>query len=250
MDWLRLWHDMPTDPKWRVIARKSGRTIPEVIAVYTHMMVAASKADERGTLASWEDEDVAAALDMDEEDVTAIRTAMQGKVLDGDKLKGWSNRQPKRERDDDSAERVRRHRERQRNQQDAEGVTVDETPVHGAVTPCNATKRLDKSREDKRRKKNPPTPLSRGERLPDDWTLPDDWLAWATGEGLPKPWAKAEADKFRDYWRAQPGVKGRKVDWQATWRNWCRNARDRQKPRDGPLSANGIGIPDLTNANA
>ncbi len=98
------------------------------------------------------------------------------------------------------------------------------------------------------KEKNPPTPLARGARLPDDWTLPDDWLAWATGEGLPKPWAKAEADKFRDYWRAQPGVKGRKVDWQATWRNWCRNARDRQKPRDGPLAANGQAIPDLTNA--
>ena len=23
--WLRLWHDMPNDPKWRTIARKSKR---------------------------------------------------------------------------------------------------------------------------------------------------------------------------------------------------------------------------------
>jgi len=93
---------------------------------------------------------------------------------------------------------------------------------------------------------NPPTPLSRGERLPADWSLPDDWLAWAVAEGIPKP--SAEAEKFRDYWCAQPGQKGRKLDWLATWRNWCRNARDRQKPRDGPLNANGLGIPDLTNA--
>lgn len=96
------------------------------------------------------------------------------------------------------------------------------------------------------KEKNPPTPLSRGERLPADWTLPDDWRLWAVEEGIPKPWA--EAEKFKDYWRAQPGQKGRKLDWQATWRNWCRNARDRQKPRDGPLNANGLVIPDLTNA--
>ena len=29
-------------------------------------------------------------------------------------------------------------------------------------------------------------------------------------------------DTFRDYWRAQPGQKGVKTDWPATWRNWCR----------------------------
>lgn len=98
------------------------------------------------------------------------------------------------------------------------------------------------------KEKNPPTPLSRGERLPADWTLPDDWLAWAKGEGLNEATIRGEADRFRDYWRAQPGVKGRKLDWLATWRNWCRTVKDRQKPRDGPLSANGLGIPDLTNA--
>ena len=37
-------------------------------------------------------------------------------------------------------------------------------------------------------------------------------------------------EKFRDYWIAQPGVKGRKSDWLATWRNWCRKeSADEQK---------------------
>ncbi|WP_207207357.1 hypothetical protein [Xylanimonas protaetiae] len=27
---------------------------------------------------------------------------------------------------------------------------------------------------------------------------------------------------FIDYWRAQPGQKGVKLDWVATWRNWLR----------------------------
>jgi len=36
---------------------------------------------------------------------------------------------------------------------------------------------------------------------------------------------KAETDKFIDFWVAQPG--GRKLDWQATWRNWIRNSAKR-----------------------
>jgi hypothetical protein len=40
------------------------------------------------------------------------------------------------------------------------------------------------------------------------------------------------AERFRDYWIAQPGVKGRKADWSATWRNWVRNEKvsAKQKP--------------------
>jgi uncharacterized protein YdaU (DUF1376 family) len=33
------------------------------------------------------------------------------------------------------------------------------------------------------------------------------------------------AARFRDYWIAQPGAKGRKADWPATWRNWVRNEK-------------------------
>lgn len=38
-------------------------------------------------------------------------------------------------------------------------------------------------------------------------------------------------EEFRDHWIAQPGAKGRKSDWTATWRNWCRriNARDLER---------------------
>jgi hypothetical protein len=35
----------------------------------------------------------------------------------------------------------------------------------------------------------------------------------------------SELEKFRDYWTSQPGQKGTKTDWQATWRNWIRNAK-------------------------
>jgi hypothetical protein len=39
-------------------------------------------------------------------------------------------------------------------------------------------------------------------------------------------------DEFRDYWIAQPGQKGVKTDWDATWRNWVRrqNAQKASRP--------------------
>jgi hypothetical protein len=33
------------------------------------------------------------------------------------------------------------------------------------------------------------------------------------------------ADCFVDYWIAQPGAKGRKADWSATWRVWIAKER-------------------------
>ena len=112
MDWLRLWHDMPTDPKWRTIARASGQPLACVIALFNLVMVnASSNADFRGTLSGWVDEDAASALDMEPEAVRAIMDAMQGRVLDGERLAGWERRQPKRE-DANGSNRVAEHRKR------------------------------------------------------------------------------------------------------------------------------------------
>ena len=61
-----------------------------------------------------------------------------------------------------------------------------------------------------------------GSRLAQDWILPDDWEYWAN-KLRPELNAKLVADQFKDYWIAQPGQKGLKLDWEATWRNWVRN---------------------------
>ena len=65
---------------------------------------------------------------------------------------------------------------------------------------------------------------ARGSRLPDRWRPDQDAVDMMRAE-RPLIDLRAEHDKFTDYWRAQPGAKGRKVDWTATWRNWIRNAR-------------------------
>ena len=142
MDWCRLWHDAPDDPKWRLIARKAKCRSGDVWAVWCRMLVCASKHEPRGVILGWDDETEAVALDCDTETVTAIREAMQGRVLNGYALAGWERRNPKRE--DNSADRVRAYRERQVA---GSSVTGDD------VTQCNAAKRtvtLDKIRLDKK----------------------------------------------------------------------------------------------------
>lgn len=119
IDWCRLWHDMPSDPKFRAVAKRAGRPTAEVLALFTAMLTNASGNDEqRGTLRNWSHEDMGVALDIEPEHAEAIFNAMQGKLLEGDRLTGWERRQPKRE--DGSAERAKEWRERKRTQANAE----------------------------------------------------------------------------------------------------------------------------------
>ena len=94
--WLRLWHDMPNDPKWRTIARVSGQPVSLVVAIYVHLLVDASQSKERGTVRT-NSEDIASALDCDTEQVDSVLSAMQGRVIVENKISGWEVRQPDRE---------------------------------------------------------------------------------------------------------------------------------------------------------
>jgi uncharacterized protein YdaU (DUF1376 family) len=71
----------------------------------------------------------------------------------------------------------------------------------------------------------------KGTRLPEDWKLPRQWGQWAVEAGMDEVSVRREADTFRDHWIAQPGAKGVKLDWQATWRNWIRRAKERTPKR-------------------
>ena len=74
----------------------------------------------------------------------------------------------------------------------------------------------------------------RGARLPDGWQ-PDQALVDWTRANAPAAANAVEVDRFRDYWTAQPGAKGRKTDWAATWRNWARRCQEQHtQPTRGP----------------
>lgn len=67
----------------------------------------------------------------------------------------------------------------------------------------------------------------RGTRLPEDWKLPRSWGEWSLKEfpAWSAETVRAEADKFKDFWISKAGKDGAKLNWEATWRNWCRNAK-------------------------
>ena len=120
--WVRLWSGMTADPKWQTIARKSGQPRHLVISLFIHMMLEANEADERGDISAMSTEDAASTMDCDEEQISAILQAMQGRVIDANgRLSGWDRRQPIREDSGNektgassSTERVRAFRERRR----------------------------------------------------------------------------------------------------------------------------------------
>lgn len=150
--WFRLWTDMVNDPKWRTIARASGQKIGDVVTTYLHMLTLAANATERGRTQGFADEDIATALDIDLIQVTSIREAMQGRVLDGDYLLGWEKRQPLRE--DGSSERGKQHRELEKLRAEVE--------------------RFKKEAETNATERNRTQPNARGEEIREDKSKPKD----------------------------------------------------------------------------
>lgn len=153
MDWFR-WHNRTvTDAKWRAVARRTGLPVASVVGVWAAMCENANQSPTRGTLAGWSDEDAAAALDLETEQVAAAREAMQGKVLDGDALTGWEKRNPRRE-DATAAERKRRQRDMSRTvthghapEIEEEGEVEGELETASSVLKLHAGEPLDVERQ-------------------------------------------------------------------------------------------------------
>ena len=78
-----------------------------------------------------------------------------------------------------------------------------------------------------------------GTRLSADWFLSKHLGEWSISEGASHDLVRVEADKFRDYWIGVAGAKGRKVDWDATWRNWIRKAIADNAPRLRAIEGSG-----------
>ena len=103
------------------------------------------------------------------------------------------------------------------------GDDADASPKH-MPQPCQSESELDSKRETNVSPKN-------GTRLSRDWFLPASWGDWALSEGASEDLARIEGSKFKDYWIGLAGAKARKLDWEATWRNWVRKAITENKPK-------------------
>ena len=88
-------------------------------------------------------------------------------------------------------------------------------------------------------------PAPRGRRIPDDFTVTPDMVAWARGR-CPAVDGRTETEKFINHWRGKSGKDATKVDWEATWRNWMLSALDRYGP--SRASPNGSTTDDRVSA--
>lgn len=204
MDWFRWHHGSVTDPKFALVARKAGASVPDVLAVWAYILETASQSVERGDFGTVDCEalDCVFGFPAPETRTADILAALSDRGLtDGTRIAAWEKRQPKREREDaTNADRQATFKAKQ-NQ----------------VTPDNAndnqkTPRVEESRVDKKEEGR------RATRIPPNF------------QPNPEPEAEAGIDRqkelanFRDYWTAKAGKDAAKLDWQATWRQWVRKA--------------------------
>jgi hypothetical protein len=113
----------------------------------------------------------------------------------------------------------------------------------GVLSECKKDAIPETEREGEKEAKTKKNKL--GSRLAQDWILPDDWEYWAN-KLRPELNAKLVADQFKDYWIAQPGQKGVKLDWEATWRNWVRNTN---APKNNPADIGRVTVPPSNEPN-
>lgn len=182
IDWFRWHHGSVTDQKFQLIARKAQTSVAEVIAVWATLLEAASMADDRGLAGDPDCEAIDCALGINDGTTARIITAMadRGLLTEDGYITSWEKRQPKRERENDnSTERSRAFRERQRH-----------------ATPCNATEHTETPREEKSRQEvNPPTPRKRGSDVPTGFD--EFWSAYPRKVSKPqaeKAWRKLNPD--------------------------------------------------------
>ena len=69
------------------------------------------------------------------------------------------------------------------------------------------------------------SPKKRATRLPENWFLSKSLGEWALSENYSNEQIRIEAEKFKDYWAGIGGQRGCKLNWDATFRNWIRNAQ-------------------------
>ena len=207
MQWFRFYNEALDDPK---IQKLDGETFK----AWINLLCLCARNDGLPNAVS----DIAFALRLDLHGCSTVLSRLADAGL-LDRLNGgvhgmhygvhsWDKRQYK---SDTSTDRVKRFRKRSSN--------VDETVIETAPDTDTDTD-TDKSNSYKR------TALAT--RLPNDWNPSNEDIEFANQTGV--DWIK-NAEIFRDYWVAMPGVKGRKANWSATWRNWIRRASDQRVNR-------------------
>lgn len=243
MDWFRWWHGAYTDPKMRMIASECNLPMASLLGLWASILELASDSNVRGTIDNFDAEVMSFHLGIDV--VTPCNAMKRRGMLHETNgvlcVTNWEKWQPARERNDDSSERVAKHRAIKKQALTKNG---------GVVTPGNASVTTVTPREDKNISKQPPViPQQAGGLQPPlgDVAAPRQkreavtFVKWverirAAGEkpvadyqalrqymqtvGLPEDFVGLAWQSFKERYTAdEKGKRKRYADWRATFLN-------------------------------
>lgn len=246
MAWIESHDELPTHPKTRKAARRLGISIPATIGHLHVLWYWCLTHRPDGLLTDMDAEDIADAALWEDSPDTFVEALSAAGWLDYDESAGhylvhdwWDGAGKTIQRRRYASERQRRARNKPESSRSEDAgppnnqqLSADSLDSHADVTRDSRQSNVADidSDSDSDSKTNTSRKRSdRATRLPEDWIpKPEPELVDAIGG---KQAANRELDKFRDYWAAQPGAKGRKVDWQATWRNWLRRVAENLGPQ-------------------
>jgi len=177
LSWWRSWHGAPMDHKYQVIAIKAKTKVGIVAALMWALLDYASQNNPRGSIDGFDTEIYSVYSGFEEEEIIRIILVMTEKGIVKDKsLINWEKRQPKRE--DDSYNRVTKHRSMKRN-----------------VTQCNAPDKDTDKDTDKELDTESETEIENRERVLSDFDETLDYLKVLTGYPAS---GKASVDAIND----------------------------------------------------
>jgi hypothetical protein len=217
--WFRMYSEFATDAKVQSMSEAMQRRL---------MMLFCLRCSN--ALATLQEDELAFALRLSDEDLAETKTLFvrKGFVDEAWNVRNWDKRQFV---SDSSTERSRKHREGKKKQVQQEGNVAATAP--DADADSNAEAEASKVHKGRSGSASPPAATGKATRLAKEWVLPKSWGDWALAEQ--PSWTvehtRHVAEVFRDHWHAKGGADARKVDWEATWRNWVR--------REGPMPAGG-----------
>ncbi len=207
--WFRLYAEFISDPKMQLLAFEDQRHYIGILCLKCN-----------GTLETLSigpehfERMVSKALGLDPATGAEVKRRLMeiGVITESWQPIAWSRRQYE---SDSSAARTFQYRQRLRDAEQPRDVTVTDKNRSDSEQIQNRTDtEHDKSRAAR----------STASRFAEDFLFTPERQRVAEAERIDGP---REFAKFADYWRSASGAKARKLDWDATWRNWCREAADR-----------------------
>ena len=255
MEWFRWYHGAISDPKWPLIAKKSGQNIGTVVSIWAAILEHASQNSERGSVVGFDPDTIDALYGYEDGTTVTVCNAMKrhGVLHETEHVISWEKRQPKREREDSSGDRVRRFREKQKlnNAEHIDDSNANETPCNASVT--QETPRTEQNRTDiKKDLSEKPKTVSHDSpfSLPcedgSEFTYDDIFIA-AARKAYPLTSVEKEVTKARAWLEGNPTKKKTRRGMKKFLNGWMARAQgdaEKNQAKSGVVETTGHQLTD------